>query len=526
MSYHTTSTNNRRTNAELYEALSKGDDVKVCEICRELPDGPFHILTIHDDSVLHIACYYKRNNLVLQLINQLPQDQHNKLTITNEAGNTLLHATATNNKTVGAATLEDQVSRKSPTESDLRTFLFRDDKATMLHVAVHSENFASILDITFFNGYVYSYDYCNAIQAYKINGKDPAFLVDRAMIPEDIYDPTFLDNISMVPKYIYDRGVLSNCIVGLADGDRKQMLVIIRDVLFEEGMYYTKSFQVLAYDLERRKWSKNVKDFGTKTLFLGNASSFWVEDTTGVIKGWDFLFPQGEKYQVMNPSLQGPPFFRTRLGFPIPSGKRDEPLESKDSTGGRHWKWRSRMALKGAKGDLSEPYNEESTTPFTRQINEFIFPKRIRIPTRVKTYDGTGYPEDHLKTFATAARKRYTKDLVELHHVKQREGESAEAFMERFTSKSLLFKGALKLMRIFRFMHGITHPRLIKRLNDNISKTLDEMMSMKKAFIRREKAAASQSKERGQSWKQQDSNKPCQETKFERREDIKRCPGD
>ncbi|GJR88039.1 ankyrin repeat-containing protein [Tanacetum coccineum] len=182
MSYHTTSTTNRRTNAELYEALSKGDDVKVCEICRELPDGPFHILTIHDDSVLHIACYYKHNNLVLQLINQLPQDQHNKLTIKNGAGNTLLHATATNNKTVGAATellrrapsllamtdnlgetalfraarygktkffcfLEDQVSRKSPTESDLRTFLFRDDKATMLHVAVHSENFESALKI-------------------------------------------------------------------------------------------------------------------------------------------------------------------------------------------------------------------------------------------------------------------------------------------------------------------------------------------------------------------------------------------
>lgn len=176
MADHTTSTIHRRTNAELYEALSKGDDAKVCEICRELPDGPFHILTIHNDSVLHIACYYKRNNLVLQLINQLPPDQHNKLTIKNGAGNTLLHATATNNKTVEAAMkmlplapslltmtdnlgetalfraarygktkifcfLEDQLSQKSPTESDLRTSFFRDDKATMLHVAVHSENF-------------------------------------------------------------------------------------------------------------------------------------------------------------------------------------------------------------------------------------------------------------------------------------------------------------------------------------------------------------------------------------------------
>ncbi|PWA49691.1 Ankyrin repeat-containing protein [Artemisia annua] len=177
MADHETSTIHR-TNAELYEALSKGDDIKVCEICRELPDGPFHILTIHNDSVLHIACYYKRDNLVLQLINQLPHDQHNKLTIKNGAGNTLLHATATNNKTVGAAMkmlplapslltmtdnngetalfraarygktkifcfLEEQVSQKSLNEdTDLRrTFFFRDDKATILHVAIHSENF-------------------------------------------------------------------------------------------------------------------------------------------------------------------------------------------------------------------------------------------------------------------------------------------------------------------------------------------------------------------------------------------------
>ncbi|GKC83627.1 hypothetical protein Tco_1139344 [Tanacetum coccineum] len=53
---------------------------------------------------------------------------------------------------------------------------------------------------------------------------------------------------------------------------------------------------------------------------------------------------------------------------------------------------------------LSEPYDEESTTPFTRRINKFVFPKRIRMPSTVKTYDGTGAPEDHLKTFTTAAK--------------------------------------------------------------------------------------------------------------------------
>ncbi|PWA89628.1 ankyrin repeat-containing domain, PGG domain protein [Artemisia annua] len=176
MSDLTISINHKRTNdAELYKALSEGDDAKVCEICRELPDGPFHILTIHSDSVLYIASYYKRNNLVLLLISQLSQDQYDKLTSKNEAGNTILHATATNNKTVGAAAemlrlapslltmtdklgetalfhaarygktkifnfLEEQV-RNYLTQENLRTFLLKDNTSTILHVAIHSENF-------------------------------------------------------------------------------------------------------------------------------------------------------------------------------------------------------------------------------------------------------------------------------------------------------------------------------------------------------------------------------------------------
>ncbi|GJV79441.1 hypothetical protein Tco_1515311 [Tanacetum coccineum] len=70
-------------------------------------------------------------------------------------------------------------------------------------------------------------------------------------------------------------------------------------------------------------------------------------------------------------------------------------------------------------------------------------------------------------------------------------------------------------------MHDITYPEMIKRLNDNIPKIVDEMISVTKAFIRGEKAAAGQSKRRGQPWKQQDSNKPHQESNFEWRDDFK-----
>ncbi|GKD22840.1 hypothetical protein Tco_1224543, partial [Tanacetum coccineum] len=54
--------------------------------------------------------------------------------------------------------------------------------------------------------------------------------------------------------------------------------------------------------------------------------------------------------------------------------------------------------------DLSQPWLCEETDPFTPRICNFKVPKRTLIPTNVKTYDGTGDPEDHLKIFQTAAK--------------------------------------------------------------------------------------------------------------------------
>ncbi|GJX49767.1 gag-pol polyprotein [Tanacetum coccineum] len=49
-----------------------------------------------------------------------------------------------------------------------------------------------------------------------------------------------------------------------------------------------------------------------------------------------------------------------------------------------------------------------------------------------------------------------------------KERKSTEAFMERFKAESMHVNGVPKCMRISGFMHGITNPDLIKRLNDNI----------------------------------------------------------
>nr|GEX43811.1 reverse transcriptase domain-containing protein [Tanacetum cinerariifolium] len=68
------------------------------------------------------------------------------------------------------------------------------------------------------------------------------------------------------------------------------------------------------------------------------------------------------------------------------------------------------------------------------------------------------------------------KCMVEIHNIKQRDGESIEEFMRRYKLESRDVKGALECMKIFRFIHGITNPELIKRLHDKIPKSVDEIM--------------------------------------------------
>nr|GEZ86364.1 reverse transcriptase domain-containing protein [Tanacetum cinerariifolium] len=168
------------------------------------------------------------------------------------------------------------------------------------------------------------------------------------------------------------------------------------------------------------------------------------------------------------------------------------------------------------------------------------------MPVNVKAYDGTGDPDDHLKIFQAAAKierwamptwchmfnstligsariwfdklppesidkyemlrkmflgnysqqNKYIKDPVEIHHIKQREGESMEAFMERFKAENI-----------------------INKLNDDIPKSVDKMMSVTTAFLRGKVAAANQSKKKAPpAWKHHEaSHRP----NFDKRLDFK-----
>ncbi|GKD21042.1 hypothetical protein Tco_1222745 [Tanacetum coccineum] len=87
-------------------------------------------------------------------------------------------------------------------------------------------------------------------------------------------------------------------------------------------------------------------------------------------------------------------------------------------------------------------------------------------------------------------------DPVEIHHIKQREGESTKDFVQRFKTESRHVKGAPECMRISGFMHGITNYELIKRLHENIPKSVNEIMRVTTTFLRREVAASNQARKR------------------------------
>nr|GEY94096.1 reverse transcriptase domain-containing protein [Tanacetum cinerariifolium] len=73
-------------------------------------------------------------------------------------------------------------------------------------------------------------------------------------------------------------------------------------------------------------------------------------------------------------------------------------------------------------------------------------------------------------------QKKYVKDPVEIHNIKQKNGETIKDFMKRFKVKTRRMKGAPECMLILGFMHGVNNPELTKFLNEHVPKTMEEMM--------------------------------------------------
>nr|GEV88714.1 reverse transcriptase domain-containing protein [Tanacetum cinerariifolium] len=176
----------------------------------------------------------------------------------------------------------------------------------------------------------------------------------------------------------------------------------------------------------------------------------------------------------------------------------------------------------GDEDDLSQPCVCEETDPFTPRIRYFDFPK-TRMPNHIKTYDVRNarvwfddLPPESIESYDDLKKaflenylqqKKYIKVPIELHNIKQRDGEFTEDFVRRYKLKSRDVKGAPECMRISGFVHGITNPELIKRLHDKIPKTVDEMMRVTTSFLRGEVAASNHKRKKTfPQWKQHESS--------------------
>nr|GEX86306.1 reverse transcriptase domain-containing protein [Tanacetum cinerariifolium] len=114
--------------------------------------------------------------------------------------------------------------------------------------------------------------------------------------------------------------------------------------------------------------------------------------------------------------------------------------------------------------------------------------------------------DDLKKPWICEEENPFMPRILEIHNIKQREGETIEDFMEHFKIESRRMKGDPECMRISGFMHRVNNPELTKRLNEHVPNTMEEMMITTTAFIRGEAAAASKKKGHA-SWKPQDQSK-------------------
>ncbi|GJZ49296.1 reverse transcriptase domain-containing protein [Tanacetum coccineum] len=169
--------------------------------------------------------------------------------------------------------------------------------------------------------------------------------------------------------------------------------------------------------------------------------------------------------------------------------------KSEDSEGG-HWKSKSRRHRSNThEDDLSQPWTCEERNPFTHHLR-------------------TAFRENYLQ------QTKHIKDPVEIHHINQRDGESTEDFMERYKAEILDVEGVPECMKISRFMHGITHPELIKRLYEKIPRSMDEMYRVTTSFLQGEVAAFSHSRKKAPApWKQlEGGNKPNFKKRFKNKQ--------
>nr|GEZ21101.1 reverse transcriptase domain-containing protein [Tanacetum cinerariifolium] len=165
-----------------------------------------------------------------------------------------------------------------------------------------------------------------------------------------------------------------------------------------------------------------------------------------------------------------------------PNQSRSLNQNSREKQGGVFKRLGSRGRSVSACSDI---YNQRSYSRYTEALSESKDSRGGHWKSRSKKKKSSREEDD-----LSLPWKKCIKDLIELHNIKQRDGESTKDFVRRYKLESRDVKGAPECMRIFEFVHEIKNPELIKRLHEKIPKTVDEMMRVTTSFLREEVAAS------------------------------------
>ncbi|GJS50008.1 reverse transcriptase domain-containing protein [Tanacetum coccineum] len=177
------------------------------------------------------------------------------------------------------------------------------------------------------------------------------------------------------------------------------------------------------------------------------------------------------------------------------SSRRMEELSKSEGSAGGHWKSRLKRQKTNIEDDLSQPWAAAKMKRWAMPTWCHMFNSTLTGNARVWFDD---LPQESIDSYDDLKKaflenylqqKKCIKDPVEIHNIRQREGESTEEFVRRYKLECRDVKGASECMKIS-VMHGITNPELIKRLHDKIPKSVDEMLRVTTTFLRGEVEAS------------------------------------
>ncbi|GJR75372.1 reverse transcriptase domain-containing protein [Tanacetum coccineum] len=191
-----------------------------------------------------------------------------------------------------------------------------------------------------------------------------------------------------------------------------------------------------------------------------------------------------------------------------PSRTTSRYSEREDSEGG-HWKSKSRKHRSSTyEDDLSQPWTCEERNPFTPRIQHFSLP-RTRMPSHVKTYDGSRDPKDHLKLFQSAAKTEGWAMPTWCHMFNSTLTGNARVWFDKLPKESIDSYEDLRTAFRENYLQQTKHIKdpeerhNIKRLYERILRSMDEMYRMTTSFLQGEVAAFSHGQRKASSsWKQ------------------------